>query len=267
VSDALDLRAADPRAVAAATVLPAVVGVVALVEGYPVPRAATEVAGALGAGVALAAVGTLASWSGERGLAGPATVAALALLGGTAWALLAPGVSAARVGGAVVVSGDPVLARFAGVAPLLLVVCGCAALVEGALRRTVAAVPEQVAPFAVGRLPAAGRAAVGGAALVACSLAPGVLLGDPVASPALLGFAAVGGGMGGAAVAYLWLRHRLLAPLVVLAVAAGAAVVGVTRGGSPRGFPLAWLVWLLPAFGLGGLEAVGRWLRGRVSSG
>lgn len=252
----------DGRVAATTLAPPAWVGVVALLDGYPLPGTVAGGAGAVAAGLALAAVGVTAWWTLDRGLVLPAALATLALVAAAAWALAAPGVGAARVGRSMVVTGDPVPSRFAGVAPLLVVVCGCAALVEGTVRGAASASLGRLAPAGAGRPAALGWAGAGGATLVVLSLAPGVLLGSPVASPALLGYAAAGGGLGGVAVGYLHLRHRLVAPTVVLGVVAGAAMVGVTRGGSPQGFPLAWPVWLVPALALGGVEGAWRRLRG-----
>lgn len=248
----------DVRSVVAAAALPALVGATSLAEGYTLPQSTTALAGAVVGGVVLAAVGGLAWRWRERGLLvapGVAVGGAVAVLG---WAVLAPGVSVARVGGGAVVAGDPVLSRFVGASPLFaLAVCGVAlgeGVVSGADTGLKLPRPREAD---VGRRRALAWALPVGAGLAVLSVAPSVLLGDALA-PSLAGFALGGGFVGGAVLAYLLGRHGLLTPLLAFTAVAAASTAAVTAGGSPRGFALAWPVWAVPGLLLGGVEAVAR---------
>jgi hypothetical protein len=253
----------SPVAIGWSVGVPAVVGVVALVDGYPLPETPGEAGGVLAGALVLAVLGALAGWGYDRGLRVAPGVVAAAVLGAVVWALLAPGVGATRVADAVVLAGTPVLSRFVGAASLVVVAAGCVTLLEASVRDVADAVPAAGG----GRLTALGWGVGLAVGYVAFSFAPSLLLGDAVTAPPLLGFGAVGGVVAGTVVGYLWLRHRLLAPLAVLAVVATAAAVSVTAGGSPRGFPLAWLVWAVPGLALGVGEVATRWIRGRLTGG
>lgn len=257
-------RLPDPRTVVWSAGVPAIVGLAALLKGYPVPATVSAAIGVLAGGVVLAAVGRFAQWCRAQGLVvAPATMV-IGVVGAAVFAFLTPGVSSVPIAGSTVIAGDPVLARFVGASPLLLLVVGCTALLEGSILETGGA--AWLARFrGVGRVSALKHGLAGGVAVLMLSLAPGFLLGNPVSSVPLLGVATLGV-LGGTAVGYLWMRHRIHAPVIVLLLVAAAAVVGITTGGSPRGFPVAWALWVLPGLALGGIEAVVTWLRGRVRS-
>ena len=264
MSFASSQRVPDPRTVVWSAGVPAFVGLAALVEGYPVPVTVSAAIGVLAGGVVLAATGRFAQWCRAQGLlVAPATVV-VGVVGSVVWAFLKPGVSSAPVAGSTVIAGDPVIARFVGGSPLLFLIVGCTALLEGSILGTGGA-PWLARFRGVGSVPALKHGLACGVAVLILSLAPGFLLGNPVSSVPLLGVAALGA-LGGTAVGYLWVGHRIHAPVAVLLLVAAAALVGIATGGSPRGFPVAWGLWVVPGLALGGIEAVGTWLRRRVRS-
>lgn len=232
------------RVLAAILGLPAVIGGLAFYEGYLVPQRPTSIVGVAVGGLMLVFLGALVGWLRTHRLLLAPAVAVLGVAGGAAWALLSPGVTSVRVGSEVVIQGQPILARFVGASPLLIVsVAGFGAL-EAATRGTLGGSGPDPASTKLGHLAALAYGFFAGLALVVLSLVPGALLGNPVTEPGQLVYAALGGVLGGMLVSYLRLRYRILSPLLVLAVVAGGAVVGVTSGGSPQGFPMAWPVWI-----------------------
>lgn len=261
--DAGSIRSAVPATTAVAGP-PALVGLVALLEGYPVPDGPLELLGALAPAVPLAVLGVLGVWFRDRGLWVAPGLAAAGVAGGVVGSLLAPGVTAARVGDAVVLAGEPVLARFAGASPLLVLVVGGVGLVESSLRTGRGGPWMGPTGGETGRLGSLARGLGVGVSALALSMLPWILLEEPLSAP-LVGFATLGVIAGGTVAGYLWVRHRLRTPPAVVAAVGAAALVGVAAGGSPRGFPLAWPVWILPAIALGAVEVTVRWGRRRFA--
>lgn len=261
---ALDWRGLTATRWVAAVAVPVLFGAVASLEGYPIPTSPDDIAAAATAGVALATLGLLTWWFADQGRPVAVAAAAVAMGSAVAWSLLVPGVTAVRVGDGVVVSGRPVLARFAGVTPWVIVTVGVVGLVEPVLPG-VRAIGEPASDDWKdrSRRRATGLAIGGGAAFAALAVASPFLLGAPLVEPTLLGYALGGGWLAVAVAGYLFVRHRIVSPLLALGVVAAAATVAVTAGGSPRGFPTAWPVWAVPGLVAGGAEAFGRWIRGR----
>jgi hypothetical protein len=250
--------------VAAIFGLPAVVGVVGFAEGYPIPQRPSGMVGVAVGGVVLAVLGALVGWLRTHRLLVAPGVAVLGVAGGAGWALLAPGVTSVSVGSAVVIEGEPILSRFVGASPLLLVSVIGLAVLEAATRGRTGGYSPGSATTQLGHLAALAYGFFAGLLLAVLSLVPSVLLGDPVSEPSFLVYAALGGIVGGMLVGYLRLRHRVLSPLLVLAVVAGGAAIGITAGGSPRGFPMAWPVWLTLAVILALIEGLARGVQRRV---
>ncbi|MFB6362323.1 MAG: hypothetical protein ABEH59_13510 [Halobacteriales archaeon] len=244
--------------------LPAVVGVVGFAEGYPVPQRPSAMVGVAVGAVVLAVIGALVGWLRTHRLLLAPGVAVLGVVGGTGWALLEPGVTSVTVGSAVVIEGEPVLSRFVGASPLWLVAVIGLAVLEAATRGTTSGYSPGPATTQLGHLAALAYGFFAGLLLAVLSLLPAVLLGDPVTEPSYLVYAAIGGIVGGLLVGYLRLRHRVLSPLLVLAVVAGGATMGITAGGSPRGFPMAWPVWIGLAVMLAVIEGLARGIQRRV---
>ncbi|WP_135853952.1 hypothetical protein [Halorussus salinus] len=247
------------RPAVAAAAVPLVVGLAALADGYLVPADAAELVFVATSGVALGLVGLVGWWCHDRGRRAAVGVAIAAVVGAVGLGLLRPGVTATRVAGDAVAVGDPLLARFVGVGPWLVVVVGVVGAVESEIPGLRATTGRDATP--IGRLPRRGAlrlAAASGVALAVLSALPVYLLGRSFGDPALLGFAVGGWFVGGLAVAYLFARHRVVTPLVCLVVVVTAAVVAVATGGSPLGLPTAWVVWLVPGLVAGTVEALGR---------
>lgn len=257
---------ADGRAVVAVAVAvpPVLFGVLAVLTGYPLPANGRELLVVAGSAATLATVGASGWWCHATGRRAAAGVAVSGVLGAAAWSLLAPGVSATRVGESVVVVGEPVLARFAGASPLLLATVGIVAVVEPVIPGLAALTRSDDDAYARrSRRAALELGAAGGAAFAVLSVFPAYLLGVGFGDVALLGFAVGGGFAAATVVGYAFTRHRLVTPLLAVGVVASAATVAVTAGGSPRGFPTAWVVWFVPGLALGGIEALGRRFVGR----
>lgn len=258
-------RSVDRTAVVAAVAVPAIVGVVAVLQGYPVPRGASAIAMTAVTGAALSLLGLVAWWTYDRRRRSGTVVAVGAIAGAVAWSSIASGVDAVRLGENVVLAGSPLLARFAGVTPWVVVAVGAVALVDpGRSRRSTTGRNRPSVTRDRPRSRALRLAVAGGAAVAVLAVLPAYLVGTGVGSSALLGFALAGGFVAATLVGYLFVRHRFVSPLLVLGIVAAGASVAVTAGGSPRGFPTAWPVWFVPGLVVGGFEAVARYVRGRV---
>lgn len=255
----------DRTAVGTAVGVPLFVGLLALLQGYPLPRRMPAVAATVATGAALGALGLVAWWGYDRERPAATATAGLAVLGATAWSLVAPGITATRVGDAVVLAGRPVLARFAGVTPWVIVAVGVVALVEPVVSGRSRRARSEAGPGRDrSRRRALRRSLGGGATFAVLAVVPAALLGQGIVEPPLLGLALGGGFVAASVAGYLFVRHRIVGPILALGFVAAAATVTVTAGGSPRGFPTAWTVWFLPGLVLGGFEVVGRRIRGWV---
>lgn len=251
-------------AVAAIIGIPALVGVVGVLDGYPLPERPASIAGVVVGGVLLGLIGALVGYLRTHRLIVAPAVAVLGVIGGAGWALVAPGVTSVQVASTVIIEGDPVLSRFVGVSPLLLLSVASLAVLEAATGGQSSGYTPPTATTQVGHLAALAYGFFAGLLLAVLSLVPGVLLGDPVSEPSQLLYAAFGGILGGMLIGYFRLKYRILSPLLVLFIVAGAAVVGVTAGGSPRGFPMAWPVWIGIVVILAVIEGLARGIQARI---
>ncbi len=252
-----NLRRLERPAIVAA-VVPTLVGVVAFVKGYPIPADGGEFVTVTGSGVLLGFLGLASWWWYEHGRPTAAAVAMAGVGVAVGWSLFRPGVRAVRVGGDVVLAGDPVLARFVGVSPWLVLVVGVVGIVEPVLPGLRAFADGEAAFQRQTRRGAVQFGAMSGVALALLSVLPVYFLEGGFGDVTLLGLSLGGGFAGMLLVAYLFARHNLVTPVLGVGVVTTAAAVAVTAGGSPLGYPTAWVVWLLPGLTVGGIEAVGR---------
>jgi hypothetical protein len=242
--------------------LPALLGITAVVQGYPYPTDAGEFVTVGLSGVMLGLLGAISwlyNWS-DRWLAPMTAISGVAVV--VLWSSVHSGVTAVRVAGDVVLAGDPFLARFVGVSPWLLIVVGVFGAVEPILPGTGGLTGwERGLYHRRSRRRAVELGATSGAVFASLSVLPVYLWGSGFGDVTLLGFSLGGGFVGGSLVGYLFVRHYLVTPILSVGLVTAAAVIAVTLGGSPRGFPTAWVVWLLPGLLLGGVEILGRKLR------
>jgi len=250
-------RSANPAIVAA--VVPIVIAIVALVEGYPIPTGSEEFLAVGGSGVALGLLGLVGWWWYERGRPTAVAITATGVVGAVGWSLFRPGVTAARVGGETVLSGDTVLARFVGVSPWLVLIVGIVGILEPTLPVVRKFAEGDAATFQRRTHRGAFRfGATSGGVFALLSVAPVYLLKGGFGDVTLLGLSLGGGFIGILVVAYLLARYRLVTPVLAVGVVTTAAAVAVVADGSPVGYPTAWAVWLLPGLLVGSVEAVGR---------
>ncbi|WP_363464042.1 hypothetical protein [Halogeometricum borinquense] len=258
---ARDMLAAPRRWVRpaiAAAVVPAIVGVVAVFKGYPLPVDGREFVAVAGSGILLGLLGIVGWWLSERGRPAAVVIAVAGVAGGVGWSLFRPGVTAARVGGEVILTGDPILARFVGVTPWLLLVVGIVGVAEPVVPVLKAFVGSEAAASRRRTRRGALRFGVlSGVVLAFLSVLPVYLIADGFSDVLFLGFSIGGEFVGMLVVAYLFARHHLVLPVFGVGVITSAAAVAVATGGSPVGYPMAWSIWLLLGVLLGVIEAVG----------